>query len=63
VGSLIVAETFFGLLEADPSSFVGRNRNWKPTLPGAQPGQFTMADLLRFAGDVAPVDDPANLNP
>ncbi len=26
------------------------NPGWKPELPRATPGQFTIVDLLRFAG-------------
>lgn len=55
VGSRIVAEVFVGLLEADSSSFLTRNPNWKPTLPAQTPGTFTMADLLNFVGDVNPI--------
>jgi hypothetical protein len=46
----IVAEVLVGLLAADPSSYLRANPGWKPELPGATPGQFTIVDLLRFAG-------------
>jgi hypothetical protein len=46
----IVAEVFVGLLQGDPSSFLRAEPAWKPTLPGAQAGRFTIVDLLRFAG-------------
>jgi len=59
VGSRIVAEVFVGLLEADSSSFLARNPNWKPILPGRVPGTFTMADLLTYVGDVNPIGDKA----
>ncbi len=55
VGSRILAEVFVGLLEADSSSFLMRNPDWKPTLPAEKPGMFTMADLLRFVGDINPL--------
>ncbi|HBL11553.1 MAG TPA: peroxidase [Cyanobacteria bacterium UBA11162] len=55
VGSRIIAEVFVGLLEADSSSFLVRNPYWKPTLPAEKPGTFTMADLLKFVGDVNPI--------
>lgn len=55
VGSRIIAEVFVGLLEADSSSFLARNPDWKPTLPSAKPGTFTMADLLKFVGDINPI--------
>lgn len=49
VGARIVAEVFVGLLMSDPSSFVNERPDFVPTL-GARPGQFTMIDLLTFAG-------------
>ncbi|ARV59241.1 peroxidase [Nostocales cyanobacterium HT-58-2] len=57
VGSRILAEVFVGLLEADSSSFVARNPNWKPILPGEVTGTFTMADLLKFVGELNPIGD------
>ncbi|NKZ06287.1 peroxidase family protein [Actinomadura latina] len=54
VGSVLVGEVLFGLLRADPTSFLyhnehDKNHEWKPVL-GAKPGVFTMADMLRVAG-------------
>lgn len=49
VGARIVAEVFVGLLMSDPSSFVNERPDFVPTL-GARAGQFTMIDLLTFAG-------------
>lgn len=49
VGGRIVAETFLGLLRADPLSYLHVEPTWRPTLPAAQPDDFTMVDLLRFA--------------
>jgi len=49
-GGRIVAEVLVGLLQADPSSFLRLAPDWKPELPSAEPGRFTMPDLLRFAG-------------
>jgi hypothetical protein len=49
VGGRIVAEVLIGLLAGDPLSFLGVRPNWKPTLPAAAPGQFTLGDLVRFA--------------
>jgi len=57
VGSRIVAEVFVGLLEADASSFLARNQQWRPTLPARRPGTFTMADLLTFVGELNPLGD------
>lgn len=48
VGGRIVCETFLGFLEADPDSYYAADRSWRPTLPSAKPGDFTMADLVRF---------------
>lgn len=55
VGSNIVAETFLGLVHGDTESFLWRRSNWQPELPAAVPGTFTMADLVRFVGDINPV--------
>lgn len=63
VGSRIIAEVFVGLLEADNNSFLSRDCYWKPTLPSEIPGHFTMVDLLRFVGDISPIDDAANVDP
>jgi len=52
VGARLVGEVFIGLLELDPTSYLSVDRNWRPTLPrrtGAT-GDFTMVDLLTFAG-------------
>ena len=56
VGSRIVGEVFIGLLKADKDSYLNVNRNWKPTLPSATPGDFEITDLLRFAGVVHPLE-------
>ena len=52
VGGRIVAEVLLGLIGADAQSYMRSDSDWRPILPSAQPGRFTMADLLRFA-DVA----------
>ncbi|HEV2758600.1 MAG TPA: heme peroxidase family protein [Acidimicrobiales bacterium] len=49
-GGRIVAEVLVGLLKGDPSSFLRQQPDWKPELPSAEPGRFSMIDLLRFAG-------------
>jgi hypothetical protein len=56
VGSRIVAEVFVGLLDRDPSSFRVRRPGWAPTLPRKDADDFTMADLVRFVGDISPID-------
>jgi len=56
VGSGIVGEVFIGLLKADEDSYLSANRNWKPTLPSAKSDEFTIADLLRLAGVVHPLE-------
>ena len=50
VGSRIAAEVLIGLIGSDPRSYLCATEDWKPTLASAVPGDFTMADLLRFAG-------------
>ncbi|HEX6506072.1 MAG TPA: heme peroxidase family protein [Chloroflexota bacterium] len=50
VGGRIVAEVLIGLIDADPLSYRSVDPGWRPTLPSAEDGSFTMADLLRFAG-------------
>ncbi len=61
VGSTIVAETFLGLLQGDPMSFLNREPNWKPflpTIPGRpdlQERPYTFADLVNFVNEINPV--------
>jgi hypothetical protein len=51
VGGRIVAEVLVGLLSKDPNSYLSLNPGWKPAPPVTTVrGQFTMADLLNFAG-------------
>jgi hypothetical protein len=50
VGGRIVAEVFIGLLQADSESFLNKAPNWQPVLPGEKKGDFTIVDLLKFAG-------------
>ena len=57
VGATIVAEVFVGLVHGDHNSFLWMVKNWKPTLPSATPGDFTMVDLLRFVDDINPIGD------
>ncbi len=56
VGSRILAEVFVGLLQGDENSFLAQHPTWKPDL-GETPGQFTMADLLKFVGEINPIGD------
>jgi hypothetical protein len=56
VGSTIISEVFVGLVAGDENSFL-QKVNWKPTLPAATPGTFTMVDLLRFVNDINPIGD------
>jgi hypothetical protein len=57
VGARIVAEVFVGLVAGDHKSYLHRmGTDWKPELPAEVPGSFTMVDLLRFVGDISPVD-------
>ncbi len=50
VGGRIVAEVLLGLLEKDPSSYLRNKPTWKPFLPSAKKGDFTMPDLIKFTG-------------
>jgi hypothetical protein len=49
VAGRIVAEVLVGLLQGDPLSYLSVRPAWTPTLPSAQAGDFTMADLVKFA--------------
>jgi heme peroxidase len=49
VGSTIVAEVLVGLVSRSEDSIL-RSRGWSPSLPSAEPGTFTLPDLLAFAG-------------
>ncbi|MCO6414705.1 heme peroxidase family protein [Siccirubricoccus sp. KC 17139] len=60
VGSRILAEVFVGLLEGDAESFLRQDSNWKPSLPAANKGSFTMPDLLRFVGDLDPINEASS---
>jgi hypothetical protein len=48
VGSTIIAEVLIGLIRRSEDSIL-RTKNWKPSLPSAEKGKFTLADLLRLA--------------
>jgi hypothetical protein len=48
VGGTIVAEVLVGLVRRSENSIL-RMTDWEPTLPSADEGTFTLADLLRFA--------------
>ncbi len=48
VGGQIVAEVLVGLLQGDPLSYISQRPTWKPELPGAKAGDFTMPDLVKF---------------
>jgi len=50
VGSTIVAEVLVGLVRRSPDSILAPESTWTPNLPSEEPGKFTLADLLRFAG-------------
>jgi len=53
VGGRIVAEVLLGLLKMDGNSYLNARPRWRPTLPtrtGAVSGDFTMTDILTFAG-------------
>ncbi len=52
VGSTIVAEVLVGLVRRSPNSILAPGSTWKPNLPSEEPGEFTLADLLRYASKV-----------
>jgi len=49
VGSTIVAEVLVGLVRRSDNSILNVT-DWEPNLPSEEPGEFTLSDLLRFAG-------------
>jgi hypothetical protein len=53
VGGRIVAETFVRMLKRDASSYLNAGA-FAPILPSAVPGDFTVADLVTFAGVTQP---------
>ena len=46
VGSLIVGEVLLAVIDVDPLSHRSVDPGWRPSLPGRQPGRFTLTDLL-----------------
>jgi len=48
VGGRIVTEVLIGILDRDPGGFRAVEPDWRPTLPAAAPGRFTLADLFAF---------------
>ncbi|KAI9203565.1 myeloperoxidase thyroid peroxidase [Polychytrium aggregatum] len=51
----IVGEVFIGLLKFDRNSYFNLAPHFVPFLPSAVPGNFTISDLLTFAGVVFPL--------
>ncbi|TJW72108.1 MAG: hypothetical protein E5X43_32360, partial [Mesorhizobium sp.] len=54
VGGRIVAETFVRILKRDASSYLNVAGGFTPILPSSTPGNFTVADLVAFAGVTQP---------
>jgi Animal haem peroxidase len=54
VGGRIVAETFVRILKRDAASYLNVAGGFSPILPSATPGDFTVADLVAFAGVTQP---------
>ena len=50
VGARIVGEVLVGIITLDPASRRAADPGWRPTLPAATAGQFTLADLFAFVG-------------
>jgi Animal haem peroxidase len=49
VGGRIVGEVLVGLIDHDPGSFRAAAPDWRPELPAAERGTFTLTDLLSLA--------------
>ena len=54
VGAKIVADTFVKMLKRDASSFLNVSGGFTPFLPSVVSGDFTLADLVIFAGVTQP---------
>jgi hypothetical protein len=54
VGGTIVAEVLVGLIRRSENSILGPS-GFEPTLPSAQPGTFTLTDLLRVGRVLRPL--------
>lgn len=54
VGGRIVAETFVRMLKRDASSYLNVPGGFTPILPSVTAGDFTVADLVAFAGVTHP---------
>jgi hypothetical protein len=54
VGARIVAETFVRILKRDASSYLNVAGGFAPILPSVTAGDFTVADLVTFAGVTQP---------
>jgi len=54
VGARIVAETFAKMLKRDANSMLNVSGGFTPFLPAASPGNFTVTDLVIFAGVTQP---------
>lgn len=54
VGAKIVADTFIRILKRDADSYLNASSPFTPILPSATAGDFTVADLLIFAGVTQP---------
>jgi hypothetical protein len=54
VGGRILAETFVRILKRDASSYLNLAGGFSPILPSATPGDFSVADLVAFAGVTQP---------
>lgn len=54
VGAKIVADTFVRMLKRDASSYLNASGGFSPMLPSSTAGDFTFADLVKFAGVAQP---------
>lgn len=54
LGGRVVAETFVRMLKRDADSYLNTSTAFVPTLASATAGDFTVADLVNFAGVTVP---------
>jgi hypothetical protein len=59
VGGRIVAEVLLGLLKGDSFSYINSEPNWRPDLPAANEGDFTLADMVTFTVGAPEAPEPS----
>ena len=56
VGARLCAEVLVKLIQVTPNSILNTIPRPTPTLPRTDPNRFTIADLIRFVGEISPLD-------